>query len=237
MESFLTVQTKTEFISRRHYLLYQATDEVAVRVGRFYPQFGILSPDHNRLSRRRMGFDHGQETLNFETSYLTHEWEAFLTIVANQYRQNLREQRSGLVGSAAKLWSTHKLGLSGYRLTDADEWRTALSLWGTLGLSERLFLRSELNIISLKPKSDQSSTQSWLTSQVLGYEVYKGIIPYLVGEWEQSEIGTTTHITQVAGLGLQWFPRPHIEAKLEYQKRRERQQPADWAYLLLHYYF
>lgn len=230
-------ERKTEFLSRRHYLMYQATELTQLRIGRFFPQFGILSPDHNRLSRKSLGFDYGQETLNLEYSRLGAHTEIFLTGVLEQYRNNEHSERKGFVASAAVLFDSYKVGVSGYHLTDSIEEKTASSAWGALGFRENLFLLSEFNHIRIQPKADLASTDSYITTQVLGYELFKGLISYGVFEWEEVKTSNGSRVSSVTGGGLQWFPRPHLEFKLEYQNRKTPQLPADWAFLMLHYFF
>ncbi|MGE3680568.1 MAG: hypothetical protein AB7G93_02500 [Bdellovibrionales bacterium] len=228
---------ETEFLSRRHYLLFQATDEWHVRTGRFFPQFGIMIPDHNRLSRRQLGFDHGQETLNLELGFASANVEVFLTAVFDQYRVNLKENRQGAVASAAWLLQRSKVGLSVYRLTDPSQTRAARSVWAQIGFNERVFLLSEISHMSDKPKaSGADASHALVAGGLLGYEAIRGFIPYGVFEWEQVEVGASQRVTDVQGIGVQWLPRPHWEVKLELQKRHSPTLDADWAFLLVHFY-
>ena len=54
----------TEFLSRKHYILYAIDDHWNIRGGKFIPTYGILTPDHVTLVRDPLRMGYGFETYN-----------------------------------------------------------------------------------------------------------------------------------------------------------------------------
>ncbi|MES2767933.1 MAG: hypothetical protein V4596_02205 [Bdellovibrionota bacterium] len=207
-------ESESEPISRRHYVMYKGENNWNVRAGRFYPMFGILTPDHSKIIKKSIGFDQGQETYNLEASYFMDSYEFFLTAITGRAMQQDIYSAEGYTASISKNFGDrYKVGLHNMGIKDRTIERRTTSLSGSLGITEKLHILSEnTRIIS---EAGISKTSTWATNQVASFEVYKGIIPYVGYEFERSVSKKT--LNRYAGITL--FPINHFEFKFEFQKR------------------
>lgn len=65
--------------SREHYLLYQRPSGAYVRLGRFFPVFGLRSQDHTASVRRYLGFHTLEEPYGLGAGLTGERWEAHVT--------------------------------------------------------------------------------------------------------------------------------------------------------------
>jgi hypothetical protein len=107
-----------------------------------------------------------------------------------------------------------------------------------LGFTKKFFLLTELDYKEVDPKGPGSGQYGWATWEKLGYEAYKGVIPYLMYQGSQFDDSDPTQRFDGIGAGVQWLPRPHFDFSAEYQKQRTTgtDYDQDYAWLLLHYY-
>jgi hypothetical protein len=73
----------------------------------------------------------------------------------------------------------------------------------------------------------------------LSWEAYWGVWPYLISEFSHLDSGNSLTRKNGHGLGLDFFPRPHIQVSGEFQKQMVASRGetyGDWAWLLFHYY-
>lgn len=70
--------TPTEYaVSREHYVMYQRQDDAPyVRLGRFYPVFGVRTQDHTAYPRRHLGFYLLEEPYALGGGVVRGTWEA-----------------------------------------------------------------------------------------------------------------------------------------------------------------
>lgn len=201
--------------SRRSYVLWTPADAVSVRAGHFMPAYGIMLPDHTAATRARLGFGEGQEAYAGELVLRGSLGEMFLTeTVADgssltlgkdpNYQTSAQRpaylaRGSAFVGKAAVLGASYRL--------EADETGPGAETFGPFvlwGVTKELYLLSEWD-----RKSDKSDhvDVSWTE---LGYELVRGLHVQATHEYDQGNR---------YGLGLQWFPFPHVEtlARAKYQ--------------------
>ena len=92
--------------SREHYLAY-THDTAQLRVGRFFPVFGLRVPDHTSYVRRFMGFNLYEEPYAAEVAFYEDETQLHLTAFVPQPIDLLG---SGARRSGASLQLEHNLG-------------------------------------------------------------------------------------------------------------------------------
>lgn len=228
-------------ISRRHYLMVRTDDGTyGLRGGRFLPEYGIMAPDHITLTRRVLLLnDEDGETYNLEASYIGDSYNFYLTGVFG--RPSSPGLDTGLTATASRAVSDrYKLGVS-YRYGSNNlEKRNILGPWGILGFSHDLFLLTEIDFKSSLPEPLESrAAWGWADSMRLDHEWVQGFHTYLLQEFARTDFSSEQTQMQDYGLGLQWFPRPHFEFRVEWQKRQLISQSRDfqdYAYLLTHFY-
>ncbi len=67
-------------ISREHYLMYKTESDTYVRVGRFFPIYGIRSQDHTAYVRRYLGFHTLEEPYGAAAGMFGDSWEGHLSV-------------------------------------------------------------------------------------------------------------------------------------------------------------
>ena len=238
--------TKNEYksISRRHYLLYRWNDQITIRGGRFQPAYGINLPDHYVTIKRDLGWDMsrpgGSETYNAEFAYLGEEWIALATAIFGRPDDLTRKaETGGALNVSRAFWERFRVGGSFYFGDNDLQSRQVVGPYAILGFTPHFFLLSEIDWQNKVPKSGKEQHGiAWYHK--LGYEVYKGVVPYGTYELRYLDDSDPNSQMDAVGIGAQLFPRPHFEFNGTYQKTRSSAYDRSWvdlAYFRLHYYF
>jgi hypothetical protein len=205
--------------SRRHYLLWTPSKFWSVRLGKFFPAYGVLQPDHTVSVRQALGWREGAETINAELYVHSDVGEVFVTqssrdpqassLDHGSYAFNSSES-STIVRAAKYLGRTAQLGASYWYCVTPDETWHAGGLYGIWGITRDLYLTAEADYkAALTPV-----TATWTE---LGYELVRGV--HVKASHE------LTDETHRYGIGAQWWPMPHYELLL-----RGKWQEGVWAY-------
>jgi hypothetical protein len=233
----------TDYIySRRHFLLFQATDELFVMGGRFWKPFGILDPNHSSTVKESLGWNYGSESYNLEAGYSGSRFEvlAYGDFGRPDTRGGQIEQGGGLTASMGFL-NTYKAGLSYfYGQTDFLK-RHVFGPWGILGFTEHFYLRTENDFERRRTTASGKMATGFATYNRLGYEWVQGFHTYLEQGFNQNDFDLDAGRLQVYGLGLLYYPRTHWEFEVTLQKRKLGVSPVsdgftDYIYLQAHYY-
>jgi hypothetical protein len=234
---------RSDGYSRQHYIMYQPTETVAVRAGRFMPQYGLNEPNHTITIKDQLGFAEQSETYNVEASYLGEKWDAFATAIGGRPDDPDQNRETGFaLSSSVNLLDKNKVGVSAYhgKANDvADRWLGGV--WGILSLTKQIFLMTEFDHQWSKDLSaNGGSSRGIATYQRLGYEATKGLQLYATHQLGYLNFEDVTTRTDAFGPGIDFFPRPHVEIRGEFLKQRVVQTSPeyfDFAWLIGHYYF
>ena len=222
-------------LSRRHYAIFRPSEDSPwmIRAGRFVPAFGINMADHAIATKAGIGLGQGVESYNVEGSWLGERFDVFLT--ANFGRPGEDREKGLTTRVGYSLGERAKVGLSYYLGTNSLGTRQLFGSYAMIGFTEHLSLLAEFDLQNL---SRAAGTKFGPASYArLDYEFYKGVHGYLTGEYAQTNPTSPTHYA--AGLGAQFFPRPHFELRAEWTKRLDDytgELAADYAWLMVHYY-
>ena len=227
------------FISRRHYLLYRPKDELSIRVGRFFPAYGINTADHVIPIKRGIGFDEYLESYNVETSWIGESLNVYLTGIFGRLDQpTLSREKGAAVSVSYFVGEQHKLGASYYLGEVKQIPRHLAGPYGIFGLSHNVVLLSELDFQFSNPSTPTAQTGAvWY--QRLDYEFSQGVHAYLVQSFSKLNFHDEKSLSDSYGIGIQFFPRPHFEIQMEWQKLRvltSAKSFTDFAWLLVHFY-
>jgi len=234
--------------SRRHYLLYHATDQWNVRAGRFPMAYGIHTPDHFISTKRDLGWDEGSETYNLEGSWIGDNADFFMTVNlgrldflgVNDPTSPTSERGFALRGSYT-LSSTYKMGASYFfGTTPQIANRHVYGPYLILGFTPHFFLLSEADLQNYLPKlaNGSQSTFGFVTYNRLDYEWFQGFHTFVTGEVSRLDFSRPESLGNAFGGGIQFFPRPHFEMQLVYQRKRlgDQMDFYDYAYFMFHFY-
>jgi hypothetical protein len=233
----------------RHYLMYNFSDQDALRFGKFRNNYGINTDEHEQTVKDNLGWNDETETYNLEYSRLTDKYSVFATALFGtpesvETKSGISVGRTGYVdhgGSArvsAYLADKFELGLSGfYGKKLGSPWRTITGPFVVLGFTKQLFYMGELDF--------QSQSGKWgiFDTQRLTYEAIQGLQLFVQQELAQPNQPLNTYLTNARlaryGGGVLFFPRPHFEVDARWQWQQDVYDETrlhSFAWLMLHYY-
>ncbi|MGK5089732.1 hypothetical protein WDW86_19445 [Bdellovibrionota bacterium FG-2] len=226
--------------SRKHYVNYRPTDELSFRAGRFQQAFGLMAPDHRSSIQRHLGWDEGSESYNVEAAWLGEQFSTFLTGNFGRPDDAALDAEKGIsVRPAMAFWDRFQVGLSYYAGTKTGLNRQIGGPFAVLGFTPRLALMSEW-VLQKTSSVDTRSQNGFSTLNQLNYEPLKGLVFYVEQESARRDFLDSRTQFSAYGLGTQFFPRPHFEFNLLWQRQKLPAFPLDWSeYVTVqsHYYF
>lgn len=227
------------FQSRRHYINYRPNDELSLRIGKFQQAFGLLIPDHTATTRKLLGWNEGSETYNLETAWLGEKWTGYLTANLGRPDESDLDHEKGISArQAINFGERFQVGANYLYGSKSNQKRHVAGIFGSLGFTPRLFLLSEIDFQLTQPLN-QNITRGFVDYQRLGYEVIQGLNFYLLQELARLNFKDSKTAFSSYGVGAQFFPRPHFEILMEYQKQKTSAFPSafsDTLVLLGHYW-
>lgn len=243
----IVTQWTDHLISRRFFVTWAPTElgqKWSFRIGKFFPQIGVNTPEHAISTRRDLGWDEGQETYNFEVFYFGDLFQ--LHVIPTLGRLNAQSERGGSIGPTL-VFDTLLLGLNYYfglvpaEKTNVEQTRHLFSLAALWGLNSRWHISSELDLqLSRQGNPSPTPTKTGVTSFTkLDFEPTQGLHFNLTFDSSlfdiQSELQRRTY-----GVGVQAFLRPHTElaANWSYSNPtlKGKESSSHLFSLLLHYY-
>lgn len=236
------VEDRNDIFSKIHYLMYQATETLSVRVGRFMPQYGLNEPNHTVVTREGLGFGEESETDNLEFAANNDRGEVFATAILGRQDEPALDREKGFALSVSYAYlDKNKIGVNVYHGKNSSVDRWLGGFWGILSLSKKVFLLSEVDHQwSTKATPNESSTRGLVSYQRLGYEVVQGMQVYATHQLSYLDFDSVLSRTDAFGPGFDFFPKDHFEVRAEYLKQRMMARGSDYfdfAWLFLHYYF
>jgi len=204
-----------EFLSRNHYLLYELSDEIHFRAGKFIPAYGINTPDHTSLTRSPLELGYNYESYNVEASYISEKWNWFASGIFGRPDDTTLNQDKGFAIQGSYSTSERvKFGLNTWYGKKVDTSRWLFGGFAMVGFTKEFFGSTEIDV-----KSYKDSDHGIATTQKLSYELTDGLWLYGMQEYGTTNIPATYNTTsQVYGAGFQFFPRTHFEFNLAYEK-------------------
>ncbi len=230
---------KSKGISRRHYLKYNPSEELSLRLGKFMTNFGINVAEHIYSIKRQLGLDQNNESYNLELSYIGEFWNFFVSYIGGRPDELGLKRESGFSAQVAyNFLETNKIMLSSLVASNESYSRQLFGVAGNFGFSKKLYLLSEFDFQN--KTSSTTSASGIVMLNKLGYEVFKGVHFNAVQEYTKLNSLDDSTRREAYGIGTQLFPRPHLDISALIQKVKS---PAlspnfyDAGWLMGHYYF
>ena len=233
------------FVSRRHYLILNLTDEIHLRGGRFLLPYGINSADH-LIATKRLGLldldDEDEDSYNIEASYIGEAVNVYLTGTFGRPSLTIMGEQldhGGALSASYYFAEKYKVGVSAYHGSNDFRDRYIAGPWLILGFTPQVFLLSEWDF---QDKAFTGGDHFWGTANYnkLDYEFIKGFHVYLEQDYYRDSFADpNSNSFQNYGAGLQIFPRPHFEINMSWNKTRTSAIENDfenYAWLMLHFY-
>lgn len=236
------VVNKGQFLSERHYVLWNYSDELKVRVGKFRLNYGLNEPNHTFFSKQRLGFGSNSESYILEISHFTDNSELFLSSDLGRIDlpRNFQSEKSISLGYSYYTNPTSKLGANVLFGESENKRRTLTGIHGIFKPFERSIVKFQADLERYN-LSQNSSSPKLLTTNILsfGYLVAKGFTPYIFHEYIQSDFEDSKSKSTALGIGSQWLPFPHFELQAEYRKLKSESafsSTSDSGWILFHFY-
>lgn len=232
-------QNLTEFFSRRHYVLYRFSDSWSARAGKFPFSFGLNEPDHITATRRGLGWDEGTESYNVEFNLQQEKLQATISGVSDTTDNRGAKHDKAIALTSNTLIGEHsKAGFSLYSGEQDLYRRIVFGPQWILQLTPSLFLNSEFfwqrKVLKI-PNSNQLS--GYATFHRLGYELTKGLVPFLQFDRADLDDTDTTQRFTTYGGGIQWLPYSHFEFLSFLGKQKQADQDSSYyAWLMMNVY-
>lgn len=239
------VPDQGEFISERHYLMYQGDPTTRVRVGKFRQNYGLNDPNHRRFVKNDLGFGSYSETYQLEYFKILEDGEFVVStslgridIPQSRQEKNIMGQYTNYMGGKSRLTANVLLGES------PSERR---SLWGVNGVFSPFgghdIFRFDLNYRlsqSINQGVKQEKEKAAFAYFLYGYKFFDGFFPYIIYEHKQTDLSRSRlTMTQSPGIGFQFLPVSHFEIQFEHQYRvnhQDKENPEQRSFLLFHVY-
>ena len=229
-------------VSREHYFMYERESGTYVRLGRFFPIFGIRSQDHTAYVRRYLGFHTLEEPYGVGGGMFGETWEAHVSAFVPRPVEFLGSgvKASGAVGyyerrfleDTAALGGQFRVGISPH-----DTRVTAGAVGKRWFADAGLMLLAEVDLVR-QSFADVDGTRWQLASYVGASKfVTQGVmVGGAVHHWQPD---LTLRSTRDAfEINVQYFPRAHFELHLLARVTGEGDfdDPGLLSLLQLHYY-
>jgi hypothetical protein len=236
---------KGEFLSERHYVLWNVDNTVRVKAGKFRQTYGLNDPNHARLTKTNLQFGSQSETYGLELFKFFEEGEVVLSTSLGRIDipDDFNTEKN------VSLQATHYLGgksrLTGNVLLGESE-RTRRALLGVNGvfpiLNKKNLVRFELDYqmsqtLTGGPKPEKE--HGIFGNILVGRKLFQGMLAYFIYEHAQTDLRESRQsLTTSPGLGFQWLPIAHVELQFEHQYRTivARNNPEHRSFLMLHLY-
>ncbi len=230
-------------VSPRYYLSHQFSDEFSVRAGHTIPVFGLQIPQHNFLVKDNLLLGQGTERDSIETFWNGVDWNFTLAAAKSSFQSYVRDEEKSVSAHVARTFlDSDKLGFSLWSGDATTFRRTMTGLDAVMGFTEKFYSLSEVNYVLTTSKAALGNeTKSVYELLKFGYEFKKGMHAQVVQQFGKPDTEIVGTEMQSYGVGGLWYPRPHFELEVLWQKQRTLGRGtsdfADYAYLLTHFYF
>jgi hypothetical protein len=222
--------------SIRHYLMYQPTDELSIRVGRFIPNFGLNVPEHTLATRQSLGFNQGSERDQVEGMWGGEQLNISGSVSQTVTTDQRKTQEKAFISQVNyTIFDSYRLGASLLVGKENGKSRQVYGMNGVLGFTPKFYYMTEFDL-----QSSFDRKHGLFHFSKLGYEIIKGV--HLIGleEYRKSDLKNDKTRLNAHGIGAQWYPRPHFDFEAIWNKKKVAQVSddyTDFAYLMMHYYF
>ena len=237
LDSAIQGKSTKKAIDWRRYWAGRVTQDYAVRVGRFMPEYGIYHPHHNIPTRKGLFFNHNEEPEIAQATKFTETWDFTLG-----YLRGRRDtQLVGKKGYTANI--AYKTGMARYgvsRLDTKGEGATAGSngAFAQFGFGGHFYTLAEVGRKVLRD-AQRKETKDDVGYLEIGNEVYKGVSPYFALEYKKNY--QTPIDSKITSIGIQLHPVTHTEIVMQagriFSESVGNKQVSTLAFLMVNTYF
>ncbi len=227
-------QGNYDLFIRRFYLGSVSLNH-AVRVGKFFPEFGINYYNHNIPTRKGLYFNHNEEPYLIQGSLFSSTFDLTLGLLRGASNTELSGQNGVNFNAIYKLGSSR----SGVSFLSTESSGYSASVHTQTGFLRYGYLLAEVSQ-KVKQESDGSESRVLASFGEIGWELSRGITPYL--GWQYFDNQGSGSASSALPIGLRFYPFSHMEFIAEYARTRFSSSGVDMgsgtsAFLMSNIYF
>jgi hypothetical protein len=222
---------------RRMYLLWNVSENISLRAGRFIPIYGLMFSDHYTAIKQGLQFAQLSERDAVESNFTFENWSGSLSYSqAPESKRNL-QQEEALAGTFNYNFSdTLRIGANYWFGDYLGKKRDITGVNALLGFTKKLYSLTEIDLQTTKV-DDGEKTKSLYYFQRFGFEVTRGLHLLAQIDGSQTDVSNSDSRFYSYGAGVTFYPRPHFELQFLWTRPKfSSQEVADSAFLIVHYY-
>lgn len=226
-----------EWISREHYLRWQASQDLWLYLGMMDKVYGIRIVDHTAFSRSRVGLAQNDQSHGLVLQYIKSKWEASLNLFAGNMFQDadLRQQGASFLYEY-ELKNAWRVGVTGLYSNNKYIGNTRAGVLTRYGLGEGAALLVELGLLEDAVKGGESTQGYYLYSEAF-QKLFRGYHMFVTAQAYKRDLVGSQSDSVRTGLGVLAFPMARTELRFGLENNREfsassETPPETWALLM-----
>lgn len=214
-------------------------ETAALRVGRFYPVYGINLVEHTYVNRRYLDFNPGQERIAAEISWSNENYQVVATGLKQRARFDQYDDESGYVVQLSKVFGKNaRAGFNIYRSklsqNGGDQDKAYEGVYALIGWTTEFSTLFQADKIYYP-----GGKTGFLDFLKFGYEYTQGVQLFLTQEYYNPDTEKTDPHVESYGLGVQYFPFPNFDFFATFKKTKDSSQLDEYqnvVWLIAHIY-
>lgn len=217
----------------------EGAEGASLRVGRFYPVYGINIAEHPYVTRRYLDFNPGQERVSAELSWSNENYQVIATGLVQRANFEKYDEEKGFVLQMSKvIGKSARAGLNVYRsqwtqnsISQDKSFEGAFALIGWTSEWSTLFQADKINFPDGKT--------GFVELLKLGYEYTQGVQLFATQEYYNPDTEKTDPHVEAYGVGIQYFPFPNFDLFATYKKHKDSSQLNEYqnlVWIIAHFY-
>lgn len=210
-----TGQEIDNWISREHYLRWQAKDSLWIYGGMLDKVYGIRHANHVAYSRAKTGLAQNDQAHSVIAHYIQPKWELTGDVFAgNLYQDEKLRQMGASTMFEYEVKDVWRLGASLLASKNDFISNERLGVHSKVGYGNGSALLFETGLIRNTPKGSQTKSGYYIYSEVI-QKVTRGYHLFVTGEAYKEEMKNTSDDLVRMGFGLLAFPMQRVEFRFE----------------------
>lgn len=196
----------------------------SIRVGRFYPVYGINIAEHAYVNRRYLEFNPGQERVAAEFAWSNENYQFVATGLMQRAANDRYDSERGYVLQVSKVFGkSARAGVNIYRSTlDQNSTSVDKAVQGVFALIGWTTEFSTLFQADTIHYAD--GNKGFVDLLKFGYEYTQGVQVFATQEYFNSDTQKTDPHFEAFGVGVQYFPVPNFDVLATVKKQKDSSQ-------------
>ncbi|MGZ3769798.1 MAG: hypothetical protein ACXVCP_08970 [Bdellovibrio sp.] len=199
-------------------------ESASLRVGRFFPVYGINIAEHPYVTRRYLDFNPGQERVSAELSWSNENYQVVTTLLGQRANFDKYEDEKGYVLQVSKvLGKSARAGINIYKSqwtqNSSTQDKSFQGIFALIGWNSEFSTLFQADRIELP-----NGKIGFLDLLKVGYEYTQGVQFFATQEYYNPDTEKTDPHVEAFGVGVQYFPFPNFDLFATYKKHKDSAQ-------------